>query len=190
MKKLIPFGTLCILACVVFSSCNSSFEITKRRYNKGYYIDRSGNKDMTFITKEKASAFHPVKVTAGQNAKVYNSIQAPIASNAIIATSVKKPMQKTALPNRTEQIAKNLQASNATPVIQTIASVSALNSIRDGDDNHSRGDALSLFWLIILIVLIVWAIGLLYGGFGLGGFINVLLVIALVLLILWLLRII
>ncbi|MBK6834313.1 MAG: lmo0937 family membrane protein [Bacteroidetes bacterium] len=54
----------------------------------------------------------------------------------------------------------------------------------------SSGDGLSLLWIVILVLLILWALGLISGGFGLGGFINILLVIALILLILWLLRII
>ncbi|NNM94984.1 MAG: lmo0937 family membrane protein [Bacteroidia bacterium] len=81
----------------------------------------------------------------------------------------------------------NLPTTTETSSVQTVSST--LNSITDDGDNHSRGDGLSLFWLIILIILIVWAIGLLAGGFGLGGLINILLVIALILLILWLLRI-
>ncbi|HWY38270.1 MAG TPA: DUF5670 family protein [Bacteroidia bacterium] len=40
------------------------------------------------------------------------------------------------------------------------------------------------------MILILWAIGFLAGGFGLGGLINLLLLVALILLILWLLRII
>jgi len=56
---------------------------------------------------------------------------------------------------------------------------------------HSSGDdkdGLSLFWLIILVVLILWLLGFLIGDFG--ALIHILLVIALILLILWLLRII
>ena len=52
-----------------------------------------------------------------------------------------------------------------------------------------ESDGLSLFWIIILVILILWALGLLSGGWGLGGFINILLIIALILLILWLLRV-
>lgn len=50
--------------------------------------------------------------------------------------------------------------------------------------------ALSLLWIVIVVLLILWLLGLLAGGWGLGGLINLLLVVALILLILWLLRII
>jgi len=47
---------------------------------------------------------------------------------------------------------------------------------------------LSLLWIVIIILLVLWALGLISGNFG--GLIHLLLVIALILLILWLLRII
>jgi len=53
---------------------------------------------------------------------------------------------------------------------------------------HSDGEALSLLWIVIVVLLILWALGLIAGEFG--GLIHLLLVIALILLILWLLRII
>ncbi|MCW3076755.1 MAG: hypothetical protein JWO32_1364, partial [Bacteroidetes bacterium] len=54
--------------------------------------------------------------------------------------------------------------------------------------SDSKDDALSLIWIIIVVILILYLIGLLL-DFG-GPFIHVLAVIALVLLILWLLKII
>jgi hypothetical protein len=56
-------------------------------------------------------------------------------------------------------------------------------------EDSSEHAALSLLWIVILVILILWLIGILAGGLGLGVLINLLLVIALVLLILWLLRI-
>ncbi len=54
--------------------------------------------------------------------------------------------------------------------------------------SNSEGDARSLLWLLIVILLILWLVGIVAGGWGIGGLIHVLLVIALVLFILWLLR--
>lgn len=47
---------------------------------------------------------------------------------------------------------------------------------------------LSLLWIVIIILIVLWALGLISGNFG--GLIHLLLVIALILLILWLLKII
>jgi hypothetical protein len=192
MKKLIPFGTVCILACMALSSCNSSFEITKRRYNKGYYIDHSSKKEISFVTKEKTTQVknttpsYPLQSLTGQKSMVSTTIPMSAKANTVI-TKIEKQGNKTVIATNTRQIMNNLPTTTETSSVQTVSST--LNSITDDGDNHSRGDGLSLFWLIILIILIVWAIGLLAGGFGLGGLINILLVIALILLILWLFRI-
>jgi|SRR6185312_3810510 len=190
MKKLIPFGALCILACVIFSSCSSSFEITKRRYNKGYYINHSGNKEMALITKEKAAQSkitapaYPVQAITEQNTQAVSSIQPYKGKDVTTATNLQ---HKAVLATNAGVMIKNLPTATEAPSVQMQSSITGINKVTD--DDHNRRDALSLFWLIILIVLIVWVIGLIAGGFGLGGFINILLIIALILLILWLLRI-
>jgi hypothetical protein len=65
-----------------------------------------------------------------------------------------------------------------------------LKKVKSKSNAPATDDELSLLWIVILVLLIVWAAGLIGGGWGLGGLINILLVIALVLLILWLLRVI
>lgn len=53
----------------------------------------------------------------------------------------------------------------------------------------SDENTLSLFWIVVVIILIIWVIGAFTGGFGIGGAIHLLLILALILLILWLLGI-
>jgi hypothetical protein len=53
--------------------------------------------------------------------------------------------------------------------------------------NEESEDGLSLFWIVILILLLLWLFGYIILS---GGLINLVLALALVLLILWLLRII
>lgn len=55
---------------------------------------------------------------------------------------------------------------------------------------RERRSDLSLLWIVIVIVLIIWLVGWSLGGFGLGSFIHILAIIVLILLILWLLKII
>lgn len=194
MKKLITFGTICIVTCIVFSSCSSSFEITKRHYNKGYYINHSSNKESALITKERASEVkiatpvYPVTASIEQNTKIANSVPIYKTENTVIGTNARKTEHRTILASNVGQMAKNMPTATEAPATRIKSSVLGISSVTD-DGNHNRRDALSLFWLIILIVLIVWLIGLVTGGFGMGGFINILLVIALILLILWLLRV-
>lgn len=67
--------------------------------------------------------------------------------------------------------------------IKTIDKLIDSRKLQAGSDD----DGLSLFWIIILIVLILWLLGFISGNFG--GIINLLLIIALILLILWLLKV-
>jgi hypothetical protein len=182
------FGSICLLACVLFSSCNPSFEITKRRYNKGYYIDRSGNKDIAFITKEKATQVkittptYPPQTLVAEKPKVSHPVPMPTKGGMVMVAKDERQGHKKAL-------ATNMDNLPATSSIHTVSAIPGPQKIADDGDHHSERAALSLFWLIIVIVLILWLIGLIAGGFGLGAFINILLIIALILLILWLLRI-
>jgi len=194
MKKLITFSIICIVACMGFSSCMSNLAITKRHYNKGYYIDRSETKELALLAKEKATGLkvaapaYPIQTTiAEKDANSSTSVQIVKTDKTIIAASAKKTRQKAVLTSTTSSMIVNLPVAVEPSVLRANSSVSGLNAIADHGDGGR--DALSLFWLIILIILIVWVIGLIAGGWGLGGFINILLVIALILLILWLLRV-
>ncbi len=66
----------------------------------------------------------------------------------------------------------------------------SLKSMKKSTPAPIVGEALSLLWIVILVLVILWLLGFITGGFGLGGLIHLLLLIALILLILWLLRII
>jgi hypothetical protein len=198
MKNLIKFCAALITASVLFSSCESNFSITKRHYNKGYYIDYTkSNKAITSKADNNISQ-NPtmVSVNTGQNvvkqdAVPVNSVQSIVEKNAIAVTSIKKALPKVGLrpvatqnlPVKTEANESSFLGNNST----RYNSPEKATNITDGD--HGERRALSLLWLVIVIVLILWLIGLLAGGFGLGGFINLLLLVALILLILWLLRI-
>jgi len=194
MKNLIKFSAILLTASAFFSSCSSNLAITKRHYTSGFYVDYSkGNKAISTNKISQSVATTPI-------------IAAPVVASAPVPSS--REAIKTNTPTTIINIKKLLPKINVLPIAKhgsansfgtTIAPASEASpivsespkmneSISDGD----RGDhaALSLLWLVIVIVLILWLIGILAGGFGLGGLINVLLVIALILLVLWLLRII
>jgi len=192
MKKLITFSIVCIIACIGFTSCTSKLAITKRHYNKGYYVDYSANKQIASVAKEKANRIKaPVPVSVLPVATESNTIPGNVAQitraeNTISINNAKSAKHKAVVASNTGGIATNLPIATEAPVMQ-VRAVSAVNSVTDND--HGHRDGLSLFWLIILIILIVWVLGLIAGGWGLGGLINILLIVALILLILWLLRI-
>src|SRR3990167_5281695 len=108
--------------------------------------------------------------------------------------------EETALDNIRPANVENDQVRQVKPSLYEWSSSTRLAEkmkMRVSDDQSAQsgsavhdGDGLSLFGIIILIILILWLVGAISGGWGLGGLIHILLVIALILLILWLLRII
>ena len=199
MKKIITFSIICILGGIVLSSCKSGVSITKRHYTKGYHIARNHSvkpiNSITVKTKETPSDIEKITVT--------NKLQ-------VLPWSEELQFQKNqiaTLSDKTLIAVKNNKLSNkefhkkentnlfVLPKMKLIKNdFKFVNNTKNkeskiGSADHTH-DGLSLFWLVILVIVILWALGVIAGGFGLGGLIHLLLVVALILLILWLLRII
>jgi uncharacterized membrane protein len=190
MKKIFTLSAICIIGSILFSACKSNTSITKRHYRDGYYITHNKGKQAATNNEEEKNVRKNTKKQVYNPLPGVNQNQNPAyeVENkfAIINTNVVASKEKT----KTKIISKQ-PVSYKTKIIETLAAhisnKSPLQKIAVADSDR---DGLSLFWIIILIILILWAVGFLAGGFGLGGLIHLLLVIALVLLILWLLRII
>src|ERR1700739_4790276 len=197
MKKLLTICSICITASMLFSSCGSNFSIMKRHYTSGYYIDyTSNNKALTPKTEDRiaqpATETQANAVSADKQSNLQaNSISANNEKGPALLANDKKVLAKTNLHITTRNTQANKPGVEESPFWVNNKAVSespaALSSISD-HDNGERA-ALSLLWLVIVIILILWLIGILAGGFGLGGLINLLLLIALILFILWLLRV-
>jgi uncharacterized membrane protein len=193
MKKLFTLNAIFIVLCLLLSSCSSNISIVKRHYTKGYYIEYAKlaqtvpqNKPERTYERKAMVSTHTIP---GLSKELYvkTDFNEDIKVPDIIP--VEKQRKNKAITHVTTKlpITQQLTTTNE-PVLQSQRT--ALSQASDYGEGHSERAALSLLWIIILILLILWLVGLLAGGFGLGGLINVLLVIALVLLILWLLRII
>jgi|JI10StandDraft_1071094.scaffolds.fasta_scaffold04060_17 hypothetical protein len=195
MKKIITLNIFCLFVIMLISSCGTNGSITKRHYTKGYHIAHNKGKHKVNAQKERTNIAHQkttestilipskeiVKENNSNNAEVVNSIA---DKSTLTASSSKKPVVI-----KTQSTAKSLLKS--APVFKIFPSKENKHSFfSKSRPVASDGSGLSLLWIVILVLLILWALGLISGGFGLGGFINILLVIALILLILWLLRII
>ncbi len=196
MKKLIIYSAACLIAAILFSSCSSYVTITKRHYNSGYYLDYSTNKQLTSVSKEKAvqpritSPMYSVQSTSENIVRVSGSSQTQKIANTSNPVVGERKENKTIVHgNNKTLVQKSSPEIIGIPVEQMKQTPSVISNVTD-DDHPNRRDVLSFFWIVILIVLILWLVGILTGSFGIGGFVNLLLVIAVILLILWLLRII
>ncbi len=189
MKKLITLSFLAIITSLLFSACSTKLFITKRHYTKGFYIAHSKEKKQAIkfneaekiITKNKVSEFH----NQTQEMVIdHNYGKSPIPVVCTYANENKKIPIETSL----QQTEKKTSSNKILDLKQSIKQFKNEQFKSKFPTASRSGDGLSLFWIVILVILILWALGLLSGGFG--GLINLLLLIALILLILWLLRVI
>ena len=185
--KLFKTAAYCLITVMLLSSCGiiKTNDFARQKYTNFKKAESTVNINHVIKHKKDVDIFSV----------------APDKKDVVETTSVitTKPSQ----PNITSGYEDNKETVNTTSHIKVIPgetrkvkinrSISFVKSRLVNKANttsyNDNGDGLSLFWLVILILLIIWAIGLASGGFGLGGLINLLLLVALVLLILWLLHV-
>lgn len=197
MKAFIRFSALCLITGIVISSCSPNLSVTKRHYNKGYYVAHRDNKPSATAEKQpgELSAIQKQHSTPASTTDNALNTQPDVTQNRQVSRTTTNAALRTkgASKSPPSSATQNRPGQFMRHPIKTIGEHTArLKPVRMLHEKMSRSsddDALSLFWIVILILLILWAVGLLSGGFGLGGLINILLVIALILLILWLLRV-
>jgi hypothetical protein len=189
MKNLLKVIGVLILLTGLFSCQTAS--IMKRHYNKGYYVSKkhkpTGANALT-VTHEKAPARESVSADESS----------PEADNASLSrTHAVAEKAKEASPSKRSKKISNL-FKEETPAGLAFAPRDIMKHPFDARRNLKEAlakddvasDALSLLWILILVLLIVYVIGLIFDLFGLGPVFHALGVIVLVLFILWLLRII
>ena len=194
MKKLISYSIVFTLVGIYFSSC-TTLSVNKRRYNKGYHISytkarqsvKANEKTETLAVQTKSvSPFYILKDITDSRPIINNLNQVKSHKDLGVVASNDKQKKNVVLKKNILPILnyKRVSLENTSAQIQNV-----YHKLKKSDRDSGDGDGLSLFWIVILVLLILWAVGLLAGGFGIGGLINILLVIALILLILWLLKI-
>ncbi|MHB8258664.1 MAG: DUF5670 family protein [Bacteroidia bacterium] len=187
IKRMMVSGFMvtCVVASILLTSCS----IAKRHYTSGYYVSHSSDKQtITKMQEPTAQKKTATSLYAIQNINEENNLdggskQNQVPENGALTASNKQEA------NNTKLVQPSRHASNKVALI-TVKGNSPLVSAKKTAATTASKDGLSLFWVIILILLILWALAFLTGGWGLGSLIYILLVVALVLLILWLLRII
>ena len=191
MKKNTLFTSIIIVTTVLLSSCGANMSITKRHYNNGYYVSNT-----KMPSKEKQRGIEKWAQTktnespnfahnkSEDNAINIDSAESLIIDNNVMVASNNKIEGSTNSRNIIKHAIKQ-QAKILTHATEQNKHTSfRKNKLSDDSD-----DPLSLLWIVIVAILILWVLGLLTGGFGLGGLFHLLLLIAVILLVLWLLRI-
>lgn len=196
MKNLLTSVLLVICGSVLFTSCNQGISLTKRHYRNGYHVEYSSKKPTINPKENNSSAVESVITASQESAKIAESTEIitgnEIRDDQMAASSnekndqvVQKPVDQTV--DFKGALSNNFNDGGTKSSTKTVLkdNFQALNNLK-----NSGEDARSLFWLVITIIIILWLIAFLTGGWGLGGVIHLLLLIALILFILWLLRLI
>ena len=188
MKKIIMFSAICALAGILFTSCNSNWSISKRHFNNGYYVDNGKNKHAEVIAidkKERTKGEQDDFSRSDESIKPDTEKVTGTQQHAITVVSGKQTPGKTAAEKKKLNAERPVNTFK-NPSQKIKETFSKINQKKNAKED---GEGLSLFWIIILIILILWVLGVISTGFAIGSIINLLLLAALILLILWLLRI-
>jgi hypothetical protein len=172
LLALVFLGTSCMQV--------GNLEITKRHYRKGLYIDLHTSHKTTPVTsaltpraKEEGTVPGNRTVSAPETG-VINEVEPNIPPSSTLKTvshELKPPVTDGSIP-----LSKLLFKRKSFPSFYT------------GKFSDHEGGGYWL-WTLIAILIVIWLISLLTGGWGLGGLIYIFLVVALVLLLLRLLSI-
>ena len=205
MKNTITLLVAVLSIACVLPSCGTT--LVKRQHGSGYYVnknprvpnavsDRSDNKHIKPRTTNAENSTPETDPSADEQATLIrksNETETQLATNdQSYVTS-----EETALKTDQSTTVVNDQAQPAKPSLYEWASNTRLSpkmkfasANKQSNSARTSEDGLSLFGIVILILLILWLVGAISGGWGLGGLIHILLIVALILLILWLLRVI
>ena len=180
---------------MVLSSCGS-ISIEKRRYRSGFTIHTSNHRtahqlaqtdtvtvENTALVAKTTTESKPVK-----NSKLKTEEFFLATSNErITERSTDKVVNKTSLFSDVSSSiveVKEVRQQQVNPVLAYKSTVK-----KKAQQSRSSG-SLSFLGLLVLVLVILWLIAYFSGGWGLGGFVHLFLVVAAILLVLWLLGII
>lgn len=192
MKKFIKLSLICLISGFFFTSCNSKMLVTKRLYNDGYHVSYNNGKSNKDLQKNKKEEVAPKAEVHSSDAVVYNdqvALDAPVAVEQQSNTQVNTSRNETSFVEKMSKAPIYQKITEKAKSIEKAITPEKKNTCSVNEASDKTDDAYSLLWILVLVLVILWALGYLAGGLGLGGLINILLVIALILLILWLLRV-
>ncbi|MFY9310702.1 MAG: lmo0937 family membrane protein [Bacteroidia bacterium] len=197
MKKIILLISTAIISAIIFNSCSTTgVTLTKRHYRSGYNLEISSaqtkpaEKGKNDVQPEAVSK--PVEpVTEPEYASVSDNGEKSYLKHKPFSFDLKDNEQAESETSETKVEHKNVlqkmvKASTALTKVSTVKKTIS-KTFKRADDSHSLG---GLIWTLAGILLVLWLISLLTGGWGLGNFIHIFLVVALILVLLRLIHVI
>lgn len=182
--KLLKTATFVIIAVILFSSCGimNNRDFSSRKYTHFKKGESTVNVKRVPLKEKEVKLYAIVTEKKEIKGNNFNIIE---QSSKVITTP--KPEIKNETSKKEGHFNIRIAENKKAKIIKTASSLKDKISNKP-NTLSTNDDALSILWVLVLVLLLLWAVG--YWGFGLSGLLNILLVIALILLILWLLRII
>ena len=181
--KLLKVGAFCLIATMLLSSCgimkNNDFSSQK------YTNFKKGKTTVSTNQASKENKANDLFATVNDHNKVIEELTTA-TDNTSQTVIPSKPEIKIASDNKVSHASIITKESKKQKLTRSVSFVKD-RLINKSNTTANNEDGLSVLWVVVLVLLILWAVGL--WGFGIGGLINILLVIALILLILWLLQV-
>ncbi|OFY86181.1 MAG: hypothetical protein A3F72_06925 [Bacteroidetes bacterium RIFCSPLOWO2_12_FULL_35_15] len=203
MKKINYLILLAVIASNIFTSCRETlpFSVTKRHYRNGYNVEIAAKKPKSEVIQSVIVAGENEKIVKSNNTllkttednKNQNSIS--LVKNSSSIKENRNEKEKTSATNKGGVYFKKKAAktfSKMRSVVNLVSKVALpskqiipINKIK----NHERAEHPlgGIIWTLICVFFVLWLISLLTGGWGLGAFLHLFLVVALVLILLRLL---
>lgn len=206
MKKLFTLITFCVATSIFFTSCNQTvgISLTKRHYRNGYNLEVSGKpskaKTAEIVTIENTPLEEPEYASTKSSGENYikpkpisflnnnsseNTIRAGNEENVVNNKGNTHLNKTTSKP--TSKIISFVKKNVEKPFSLKHILSENKTSVRNADSTRGGG---GLIWTIIAVLLVLWLLSLLTGGWGLGGLLYLFLIVALVLILLRLLEVI
>jgi hypothetical protein len=197
MQRTLMIFKLALAGVMFLSSCRSGVTIQKRRYHSGFYFSWSKSGRPAVKAPSLISAVPLGRITASTSSKLSFNEQ---KGDGIWSCGTKTPVRSFPTADRLVRAKASISKNGAgrsiviAPAGQNGRGLNVFRAraVTTFAKSHTGNDheGYSLLWVVVVLLLILWALGFLAGGIALGGLIHVLLVLALILFILWLLHII
>jgi hypothetical protein len=181
MKHSLHYLILGLITGLLLSSCAGS--LMKRKYTKGYYVSHTHKvstpkEQAPLVAMEKRTSIPELKESTDAP-KLKTSVEEKVAFASASDVKTEKTAVKKEMPKLTRTAFKT---------IETIAPKKWSQQLKAKEPQAGLVAAtLSLFWIVLVVILVIYLVGLAFDTFGIGNLFHLLAVIFLVLLVLWLL---
>lgn len=180
MKRNLYYLPLILIAIILFSACNTT--MMKRHYRKGFFVEHKHHPKTPVVKQnkpEEALAVNPPPTLVPEKNEFSKSEELNRETEPELIPQQKE--KKSFFARRNEKT----HAAIFPPL--KMDKIKGMAEKVVGPEAGLVSATLSLFWIVLVVLLVIYLVGVVFEGFGLGGIYHLLALVILILLILWLL---